>query len=78
MTTKPDTEIIPVWEVWPHYNTDYDYLITDRYDEVHSAAGRVVEQWVDACPAAGEEMTLRVRLREMTRHEFEELTAPEP
>lgn len=76
MSNKPqDTgEQIDVWEVCPHYDTDYDYLLTDSPIDLESAVSMVVESWVDSCVDDGEELVVKVKARSMTRMEYARLT----
>ncbi|MBK7092385.1 MAG: hypothetical protein IPH59_11810 [bacterium] len=71
-------KMIDVWEVWPHYDQSYDYILTDDGHSIESHVQAVVEAWMDMCPGAGEELTIRVKAKEMSRHDYEEQTSPEP
>ena len=69
---------IDVWEIHPHYDADYDYLITDEGTKVEEYVALVAERWLDGCPDVGEGLKIRVKVRQMKRHEYEELTTGQP
>jgi hypothetical protein len=71
-------KLIDVWEVWPHWDTTYDYFICNDGCQVEEAVRQVAESFMDACPPPGESRTITIKVKEMPRHEYEELTAPEP
>ncbi len=71
MTEKNPDEVIDVWEVHPHLNTDYDYAVFDSHTRAIEYAGEVVLQFIDSA-SNGDEMPMKIKHTSMTRHEFEE------
>ena len=71
-------QMIDVWEVWPHYNKEYDYILTDDGSDVERLVLAVAESWMDSCPSPGEELQITIKANEMTRHDYEDATAPPP
>ena len=65
--------VIKVWEVTPHLDRHYDCLIVrgwqEMLDQVRNVAEHRLENPDDELP----DVTIRVRLREMTRAEYDEL-----
>ena len=71
-------QMIDVWEVWPHYDKDYDYILTDDGSDVERLVQAVAESWMDSSRNPGEELRITVKAKEMTPHDYEEATAPAP
>ncbi len=76
--TEASEKMVDTWEVWPHYDTSYDYLVTDDTTEAEEAVATVVERWMDESIQEGEELVIRVKYKQMTRFDYDEMTAPEP
>jgi hypothetical protein len=75
----PDTPIL-VWEITPHYDPRYDYLVERGYQAAKRAAGEVVERLMENLSdepgeIAEEDCTIRIRLVQMTFRQYEEITA---
>lgn len=64
-------ELIDVWEVWPHLNTDFDYAVFDEHTRAIEYAGEVVAAFIDEA-GDGDEMPMKIKHTSMTRHDFEE------
>jgi len=69
---------IDVWEVWPHYDTQFDYLLTDNEQTAYDAACRAAEKFLDEAAEPGEEFNIKIKVKEMTREDYEVAIAPPP
>ena len=76
--SEEENQMIDVWEVWPHCDKDYDYILTDDGSDVERLVHAVAESWMDSCPNPGEELQITIKAKEMIRHDYEEATAPAP
>lgn len=73
---EPDDKIISVWQITPHYDSDYDSLITRDYNDACTFAEGIAVALMDT--ATEEELLdkgikLEVKLVKMTLSEYKML-----
>ena len=64
-------ELVDVWEVHPHLNTDYDYAVFDDHTKAIAYVSEVASAFIDGA-GDGDEIAIKVKHTSMTRYDYEE------
>lgn len=71
---SPD-DVIDVWEVSPHIDTSFDYVIFDDHTKAIRYVADLAESIIDEI-GHGDEATITIKHTTMTRYDFEECGEP--